>query len=145
LVCNPLSFCNTFRLMYHSKQSEDYSRFLFLHVCKVVAFALRALRHYADCCPQWWLRLKLLIHLIILMNDKLLTSNAWPKYHLAGQKIHVSLSLRPYFKLDPLSTWTPFITGLDFVKAGCLAICNIPRRAWHNILAQMWKKNLNIF
>jgi len=34
-------FCNTFRLMYQSKQSDDYSRFWLVRVYIVVAFPLR--------------------------------------------------------------------------------------------------------
>jgi len=49
LVCNLLSFCETFRLMYHSLRSDNNGRFSILRLYIVVVFA-RSLVRFATTC-----------------------------------------------------------------------------------------------
>jgi len=56
LVCNLLSFCDTFRLVYNLLRSDHNGRFLILRLYIVVVFA-RSLARFATTCttPQWYL------------------------------------------------------------------------------------------
>jgi len=58
LVSNPFSFCNTFRLMSHSKQSHDFSIFSIL--C-IYVYSSRVRKPFVDYRPQWFARLRSIV------------------------------------------------------------------------------------